>query len=113
MRSAIAAILLAAFVVLGAGAALGEEARTFSGQITSLDRGAKALVVKGGEPLRKRKFFLSRGAQVLSAGAAASYRDLKRGDQVEIAFTESNSHSFAHSIAVVEAGGSAAASTGK
>jgi len=110
MRWAIAAILLGALVALEAPAARADAPLAFSGEITSIDRSAKAIVVKGGEPLRKRKFFLARGAQVTSGGAATSFAELKRGEQVEVTYTESNSHLFARSVSVVSEGGTQSAS---
>jgi hypothetical protein len=108
MRWAIAVILVGALSVvsagLGAGAALADEPLSFSGEISSIERSAKAIVVKGGDPVRKRKFFLARGAQVTSGGAPVSFAELKRGERVEITYAKSSSHLFARTVAVVGEG---------
>ncbi|HEU4431728.1 MAG TPA: hypothetical protein VFT98_23420 [Myxococcota bacterium] len=110
MRWAIAAFLLGAFLVLEAPVARAEEPLAFSGEITSVERSAKAIVVKGGEPARKRKFFLARGAQLTSGGAPVTLAELKRGERVEVTYTKSNSHLFARSVAVVGDGAAHTAS---
>jgi len=110
MRWAIAAFLLGALVVLEAPVARADEPLAFSGEITSVERSSKAIVVKGGEPVRKRKFFLARGAQVTSGGAPLTFAELKRGERVEITYAKSSSHLFARTVSVVGDGSALTAS---
>ncbi len=100
--------ILSALLALGAAAAAGESPREFRGEIASVDRSSKAIVVKGGQPQRRLKFFLARGGQVTSGGTTTPFAELKRGEQVEVGYTKARSHLWAHTIAVVSGGDSAA-----
>jgi hypothetical protein len=108
----IAGLLFGALVVSGVQVASAETPLplVFSGEVTSLERSADAVVVKGGEPLRKKKFFLTRGGQVTRAGQVVSLADLKRGDRVEVTYTAERSYLFARSIAIAAGGAAGAAS---
>ena len=57
--------------------------------------------MKGGEPQRRLRFFLARGGEVTSGGQPVEFADLKRGSQVEIAFTRAGSTHTAQAIAIV------------
>jgi hypothetical protein len=100
MRWTIPATLLCT-LALGAQSALADTPLAFSGEITRLERGAKAVVVEGGEPRRKLTFFLARGAQVTNGGEPSSFGELKRGARVEISYTKLHSHLFARRVDVV------------
>jgi Cu/Ag efflux protein CusF len=91
---------LFAVTLLAAGAAFAD---TYSGEITKIDRASKSIEVRGGEPARKKLFFLSRKGEVTRAGAPVAFRELKRGDRVEIAFQRSGSTHTATQIAIAGA----------
>ena len=101
MHRRISAAIVSAVLILGAAPALADSQREFKGEITSIDRHSQSIVVKGGEPQRRLKFFLARGGQVKSAGTAVTFKDLSPGAQVEVAYTKSGSTQWARTIGVV------------
>ncbi len=102
MRRALSIALLS-LSVLGAAVAFGDPL-AFRGEILRIDPVGKSIVVTGGEPAVKRKFFLARGGEVTSGGQPLSFRDLKRGAQVEVSYTKQNSALWASDIHVVGSG---------
>ncbi len=104
MHRAISAALFSALLSLGATAALADSTREFKGEVSNVDRYSESIVVRGGEPRRRLKFFLSRSGQVTNGGRAVSLADLKRGEQVEVIYTKDGSTLRAHTIAVVGGG---------
>jgi hypothetical protein len=96
-------VLLAAvsgLLILPASAALADQ---FVGQITKLDRWSKSVEVKGGEPLRKLRFFLGNEGEVTRAGTPVSFGELKRGDTVQIEYAKRGSTPVARAIAIAPA----------
>jgi Cu/Ag efflux protein CusF len=91
---------LFALTLLAAGPAFAD---TYSGEITKIDRSSKSIEVRGGDPVRKKLFFLSRKGEVTRAGAPVEFRELKRGDRVEVAFQRKGSTHTATQIAVAGA----------
>ena len=75
---------VSAFLALAAAPALGD---TLSGEVTKIDRYSESIEVRGGEPARKKLFFLTRDAQVTRAGQPVALGDLKRGDRVEVEYS--------------------------
>ena len=83
--------------LLAASAAFAD---TYSGEITKIDRASKSIEVRGGEPARKKLFFLSRKGEVTRAGAPVEFRELKRGDRVEVSFQRNGATHTATQIAL-------------
>lgn len=101
MHRAISAAIVSVLLVLGATAALGDSQRQFSGEVISLDRYSKSIVVKGGEPPRRLRFFFSRSGQVTVGGKPASFDELKKGAHVDVAYTRNGGSQSAYAIAIV------------
>lgn len=98
MKRSILSLSVSAFLALAAGSALAD---TYAGEVTKVDRYSKSLEVRGGEPVRKKRFFLARGGEVTRGGQPVALAELKRGDRVEVSFTRKGSTHTAHSVAVV------------
>ena len=98
----ILALSVSALLTLAAGTALAD---TYSGEITKIDKYSKSVEVRGGEPIRKKLFFLTRNGQVTRDGQPVALADLKRGDRVEIEFTRKGSTHSASHVAVASAPG--------
>jgi hypothetical protein len=75
---------VSALLALAAAPALAD---TLSGEVTKIDRYSESIEVRGGEPARKKLFFLTRHAQVTRAGQPVALGDLKRGDRVEVEYS--------------------------
>ncbi len=98
MKRKILSLSVSALLALAAGSALAD---TYSGEVTKIDKFSKSVEVRGGEPARKKLFFLSRTGQVTRAGQPVTLADLNRGDRVEIEFLRKGSTHTASSVAVV------------
>lgn len=98
----ILSLSVSALIALAAGSALAD---TVSGEVTKIDKYSKSVEVRGGEPARKKLYFLTRNGQVTRDGQPVALADLKRGDRVEIEFTRQGSTHIASSVAVASAPG--------
>jgi Cu/Ag efflux protein CusF len=96
VKRSLLSLAASALLALAAGSALAD---TYSGEITKVDRYSKSIEVKGGEPVRKKVFFLSLKGEVTRAGQPAALADLKRGDRVEVEFTRSGTALIASRVA--------------
>jgi hypothetical protein len=94
----ILSLSVSAFLALAAGSAFAD---TYAGEVTKVDKYSKSLEVRGGEPVRKKLFFLSRNGQVTRDGQPVVLADLKRGDRVEVEFTRKGSTHTATRVALV------------
>jgi Cu/Ag efflux protein CusF len=89
---------VSAFLTLAAASALAD---TYTGEVTKVDKYSKSVEVRGGEPVRKKLFFLSRDGQITRDGQPAVLADLKRGDRVEVVFARKGTTHTATRVAVV------------
>ena len=95
VKRSILSLSVSALLALAAGSALAD---TYSGEITKVDKYSKSIEVRGGEPVRKNLFFLSRSGQVTRGGQPVALADLKRGDRVRVEFTRKGSTHTASSV---------------
>lgn len=100
MTRRISAVIISAFLLLGAMPALADTQRAIEGEVVRVDRSNRSVVVLGGEPQRRLRFFLARHGEVTSGGQPVELADLKRGMRVEVSYTRSGSTHTAHTIAV-------------